>query len=60
MKHTSRELMLDPNEIIYRCTNCNTVFRNVPPEECRFCNQKFDVTPKLLRPDPNEADYFSW
>lgn len=60
MKHTSNELMLDPNEIKYRCPHCNTFFRNVPPEECKFCHTPFDVTPKMLRTDPNEADYFSW
>ncbi len=55
-----RELMLDPNQVVYKCTECNTVFHHLPTEDCLFCGVKFDVEPKRLKSDPNEMDYKLW
>lgn len=57
-RHTSNDLIQNPNEIIYKCNNCNTVFHNIPLEQCLFCNKPFNYAKdREYPPDPNENDY---
>ena len=60
----NREMLLDPNYVIYKCYICNTTFRGFPNDYCLYCDVKQDVRTKgertgfqKVRSNLSELDY---